>query len=604
MKKCPQCGRDYNDDSMSFCLDDGSELLFGPASSEARSENADEPATAILSGLGVPPVGGSSSESATMAQVHTPEQTTILRTAAEAEPQKNLSDSTEKHRFRHKKRASVAEAGNRSANRAVKPLAALVVAILVLVGGFLGYRYFSPTKQIESIAVMPFVNESGNADVEYLSDGMTETLIKSLSQVPDLAVKSRSTVFYYKGKETSPKKIGEELGVHAVLLGRVGGRGDDLKLSLELVNTQTQDVIWAEQYDRKQSDLVSLQSEIAKDVSSKLQTKLSGAEVAKVTKTATADPEAYQAYLKGRYYWNRRTAENLKKAIEQFKLATDRDPSYALAYVGLADCYVVLPEYAGTPTSDAVEQVKVFAERAIAIDDKLGEAYASLANANELSWQWGEAERLYKRAIELSPNYATAHHWYSIALRSRGRFDEAAFMIRRAQEIDPLSSIVSVNVSQTYQIQNDHNASIDNSLKIIELDPNFSGSYQYLGLSYLKLGRELDAIANLEKAVELSNRAGVRLVDLGYGYGVTERRAEAKAIAKELEGKYATNQANATDVAGVYAGLGEKDQAFEWLEKAFQAKEELAVIRFRIPYESLRDDPRFKDLLKRMNLPE
>ena len=244
----------------------------------------------------------------------------------------------------------------------------LLVGVILTVGYFAFVSRGGSAKQISSIAVMPFVNESGNADVEYLSDGMTETLIKSLSQLPNLAVKSRSTVFYYKGKETSPKKIGEELNVQAVLLGRVVQRGDDLKLNLELVNTQTQDVIWSEQYQRKQSDLVSLQSEIAKDVSTKLKIKLSGVDEAKVTRTLTANPDAYQSYLKGRYYWNRRTAENIKKAIEQFKSATDRDPNYALAYAGLADCYVVLNEYAGTPLSETAPQTKAYAERAIAID--------------------------------------------------------------------------------------------------------------------------------------------------------------------------------------------------------------------------------------------
>ncbi len=480
----------------------------------------------------------------------------------------------------------------------------LLVGVILTVGHFAYFSRGANTKQISSIAVMPFVNESGNADVEYLSDGMTETLIKSLSQLPHLAVKSRSTVFYYKGKEMSPKKIGEELGVQAVLLGRVGGRGDDLKLNLELVNTQTQDVIWSEQYDRKQSDLVSLQSEIAKDVSTKLKSKLSGADEAKVTKASTADPEAYQAYLKGRYYWNRRTAENIKKAIEQFKAATDRDPNYALAYAGLADCYGLLNQYAGTPTREAVPQAKAFAERAIAIDDQLAEPHASLGLVYQKLWQWTEAEREYKRAIELNPNYATAYQWYFFLLGELGRFDEAALMIKRAHELDPLSSVISVNLSMGYQVQNDQNASIENSLKIIELDPTFSSGYVVLGLSYLKQARNAEAIANLEKAVELSHRSGVALMALGYGYGVTGKRAEAIAVVKELEEKYARKESNGRYVGAVYAGLGDKDKAFEWLEKDFQTQEDLTFIRLEIQFESLRDDPRYKDLLKRMGLPE
>jgi eukaryotic-like serine/threonine-protein kinase len=489
-------------------------------------------------------------------------------------------------------------------NPARKYLAVGLMILLLSAISFFAYRYFTPTNQIESIAVMPFVNESGNPDVEYLSDGMTETLIKSLSQLPNLNVKPRSSVFRYKGKETDLQTIARELNVQAILNGRVVQRGDQLTLSLELVDVSKDKVIWTESYNRKQSDLVSLQSEIARDVSTNLKAKLSGADEQKVTKSSTSEPEAYQAYLKGRYYWNRRTAENLKKAIEQFKIATDRDPNYALAYAGLADCYILLNQYAGTPLSETIPQAKLYAERAIAIDDQLAEPHSSLGSVYEMSWQWTEAEREYKRAIELNPNYATAYHWYSNFLKNLDRYDEAALMIQRAHDIDPLSSAISVNLSRMYQFQNDHNASIENSLKIIELDPKFPGAYQSLGLSYLKQGRNAEAIASFEKAVELSNRAGETLMYLGYGYGVTGKRTEAIAILKESEEKYSRKETNARYVAGVYAGLGEKDKAFEWLEKDFQSKGEVSNIRWAIPFESLRDDPRYKDLLKRMNLPE
>ncbi|MBA4123792.1 MAG: protein kinase [Acidobacteria bacterium] len=483
-------------------------------------------------------------------------------------------------------------------------LAVGLAILLVSAIGFFGYRYFTASKQIESIAVMPFVNESGNQDVEYLSDGMTETLIGSLSQVPNLRVKARSSVFRYKGKDTNAQTIGMELNVQAILYGRVVQRGDQLTLNLELIDAPTENVIWSESYNRRQTDLVSLQSEIARDVSGKLKIKLSGVDEAKVARTSTIDPDAYQAYLKGRYYWNRRTAENLKKAIEQFKSATDRDPNYALAYAGLADCYAVLNQYATTPASETIPQAKNYAERAIAIDDQLAEPHASLGQVNVLLWQWTEAEREYKRAIELNPNYATAYHWYSILLRDLGRFDESAVMIKRAHELDPLSSIISINLSQVYQIQNNQNASIENTLKVIELDPNYSGAYNNLAMSYLKLGRNSEAIANFEKAVELSNRADVVLRNLGYGYGVAGKRTEALAIAKELEEKYAKKKSMGQFTAAVYAGLGDKDKVFEWLEKDFQNKEDLAAIRWSSQFESLRDDPRLKDLLKRMNLPE
>ena len=489
-----------------------------------------------------------------------------------------------------------------------KPAAAMIGVVLsglVFAVAYFGFFAKSNVKQIGSIAVMPFVNESGNPDVEYLSDGMTETLINSLSQIPNLSVKARSSVFRYKGKEIDPKKIASELNVQAILMGRVVQRGEQLTLNLELIDAQTENVIWSESYNRKQADLVSLQSEIARDVSTNLKAKLSGAEDTKVAKTSTTDPEAYQAYLKGRYYWNRRTAENLKKAIEQFKLATDRDPNYALAFVGLADCYVVLNEYAGTPTSETLPQAKAYAERAIAIDNQLAEPHATLGSVNDQLWQWAEAEREYKRAIEINPNYATAYHWYSIFLKNIGRNDEAATTIKRARELDPLSSVISVNITRIYQLQNDHEASIENSLKIIELDPNFAPAYEYLGLSYLKLERNAEAVAALKKAAELSNRPSIALGHLGYVYAATGKRAESIAVIKELEDKYARKEANGQYIAFVYSGLGEKDKAFEWLEKDFQARNgKLQEIRWQIPFESLRDDPRFKDLLKRMNLPE
>jgi serine/threonine protein kinase/tetratricopeptide (TPR) repeat protein len=481
----------------------------------------------------------------------------------------------------------------------------LLVGVIATVGYFASGARSGGTKQISSIAVLPFVNENGNADVEYLSDGMTETLIKSLSNLSSLDVKPRAAVFRYKGKDADLQTIAKELKVQAILTGRVGERGDQIMLSLELVDVQKNSVIWTEQYERKQAEVVSLQSEIARDVSTKLKAKLSGAEETRVTRTATASPEAYQAYLKGRYYWNRRTAENLKKAIEQFKLATDQDPDYAQAFVGLADCYAVLSEYAGTTTSETLPQAKAYAERALAIDGQLAEVHATLGSINDDLWQWSDAEKEYKRAIELNPNYPTAYHWYSILLKNLGRNDQAAAMIKRAHELDPLSSVIGVNVSRMYQLQNNHAASIENSLKIIDLDPGFAPAYEYLALSYLKLGRNAEAIAAAEKAADLTSRSGIALGDLGYVYGASGKRAEAVAVVKELEAKYARKEAIGQYLATVYAGLGDKDKAFVWLEKDFQARNgKLTEIRWQIPFEPLRADPRYQDLLRRIGLPE
>jgi len=563
MKRCPECRRDYYDDSLAYCLDDGAVLLDGPPT-------VDEPATALI----------------------TPHVT---------EPATRTLDSRATDAVQ-RTRTSPANASRRSS--LIAGVVAVVCVALLGIGGYLYYERGS-SRQIESIAVMPLLNESGNADLEYLSDGMTETLIKSLSNLPNLSVKPRSSVFRYKGKDVDLKTIGKELNVQAILNGRVAQRGDQLTLSLELVDVQKDRVIWTEQYQRKQSDLVSLQSEIAKDVSTKLTPKLSGAEETKVTKAATTDSEAYQAYLKGRYYWNRRTAENIVRAIEQFKVATDRDPNYALAFVGLADCYAVSSEYAGLPSRETIPRARTYAQSALAIDPSLAEAHTTIGAIEDFDWHWAESEKEFKRSIELNPNYATTYHWYSIFLRNVGRYDESATAIKRASELDPLSSVIAVNVTRVYQVQKDDEASIANSLKIIELDPNFGPAYQYLALSYVAKGKFDEAIANAQKAVELSNRSGISLGDLGYVYAVAGRRQEAISLIRELDEKYTRHEAIGQDLAAILAGLGERDQVFDWLEKDFRARDgRLPSIRWEPQFDSIKNDGRYMDLLKRMSLTE
>jgi TolB-like protein/tetratricopeptide (TPR) repeat protein len=581
MKRCPQCNRIETDEALKFCRVDGTTLISDSSSISGEAGTAQ---------LGIP---------ADTSEVHT----SILPHKTDADMSRATGPTTVLATQPSPTTGPITKPKSKKPIVIAVIISVVVVAVTAMAIGL--YLSRKSSRAIDSIAVMPFVNESGNQDVEYLADGITETLIKSLSNLPNLNVKPRSSVFRYKGKDTNLQTIGKELNVQAILNGTVAQRGDELTLSLELVDVQKDSVIWTEQYKRKTSDLVSLQSEIARDISTKLKSKLSGAEETQVTKTATADPEAYQAYLKGRYYWNRRTAENLKKAIEQFKIATDRDPNYALAFVGLADCYVVLNEYAGVPTRETVPRARSYAERAMSLDPQLGEPHAALAWANESLWQWAEAEKEFKRAIALNPSYPTAYHWYSIFLRNMGRYDESATIITRAHELDPLSSVISVNVSRVDQLQNNHAASIENSFKIIELDPNFGAAYQYLALSYLKLGRNAEAIAAAEKAVEITKRSGVTLGDLGHVYAATGKQAQAQAVIKELEEKYARKEAIGQDIAAIYAELGEKDKAFEWLEKDLQVQNDrLPNIRWELQFESLRDDPRFKDLLKRMNLPE
>lgn len=567
MKRCPECRRDYYDDSLVYCLEDGSPLIQGSVPSP------DEPQTAILHETVAP------NQAATRAQMHTTGQTAVLPTGT----------------------ADVA--GRRHFDRRI--LLAPAALILIVLGGLSGYRYFSAGAQIGSIAVMPFVNETGNADVEYLSDGMTETLIKGLSNIPNLSVKPRSTVFRYKGKDADLKMIARELNVQAILNGRVTQRGDQLTLSLELIDIPDDKVIWSEQYQRRQSEIVSLQSEIARDVSTRIKSKLTGIEEQKVTSTGTSDPEAYQAYLKGRYLWNRRTAVNINSALEQFRIATERDPNYALAFVGLADCYLVLNEYAGVPTQESLPKAKAHAERALALDNGLGEAHATLGLIAQYSWDWTESEKQFKRAIEINPNYATAYHWYSIRLRQMGRYDESVPIIMRAQELDPVSSVIAVNVARTYHLLDKDQGAVEVLRKLVESDPAFPSAHQYLALIYLDDGRYAEAVASAEKAVELANRNGISLGDLGFVYGSAGKKDQARAVLVELESKYARRQADGTNLATVYVALGEKDKAFEWLEKAFSERSsQMPNIGWIAQFTSLRDDPRFRNLLRRMNLPE
>ena len=453
-------------------------------------------------------------------------------------------------------------------------IAALMAMLLLAVASLGIWYYFRQPDTgiaIESIAVMPFVNASGsNNDVEYLSEGIPESLITSLSQLPNLSVKARSSAFRYKGKDPTPQQIGKELNVQAIVTGRVTQRGNDLTLHIELVDVKTETALWSSDYNRPMTSLVSLPNEIARDVSKNLQLKLSGADEQKLAKSYTENTEAYQFYLRGRFYWNRRTAENLKKAIEQFRAATDKDPKYALAYVGLADSYALMEFYAGTPAAENLPLARAAAERALQIDPSLAEAHASLGLINQYSWRWDEAAREYQEAIKLNPNYPTAHQWYSAHLKVERRFDDSLREIKRAQEIDPLSPIIGQNVAQVYFLKNDADSAIRECQRVLELDPDFAVAHQDLAASYLKKGMNREAIAAIEKAVAVSNRSSVSLGELAYIYAVAGKKDEARAVLKELGHRYDEKQSPGIYVAIACAGLGEKDQAFAWLEKDFQ----------------------------------
>ena len=592
MKRCPQCNRLELDDSLAFCRADGATLISDslPGSSEAGTVRlpSREVSGKTVTGLARNTADAAGRSTGPTTVLPAPAAQSSIYQLNNTAP---LSETPRKH---------VASTRN-------SLIAGAVGIVLVTVLGVGSYWFYGRAdKQINSIAVMPFVNESGNVDLEYLSDGMTETLIRSLSQLPNLNVKARSSVFRYKGKQADARTIGDELNVQAILNGRVIQRGDQMSLNLELIDARTENVIWTDQYDRKQSDLVSLQSEIARDVSSKLRNKLSGTDEQKITKSYTANSEAYQLYLKGRFHWNKRTYDDLQKAIEHFKAAVTRDDRFALAYSGLADSYSILPYYSGSKSSEFTELAKPYAIRAVELDDQLAEAHTSLAFVNEGSWNWAEAEKEYKRAVELNPDYPPGQLRYArFEVRIPGRDADGLARMKRALELEPSSLVINDNLSQVYLSQGKVDLAIEQAKRTIELDPAFSFGFVDLAYAYAKKGQHAEAVATAEKAVAAARRASRALVCLGVVEAYYGRRAESLVIIKELEEKYERGQADATEVAAIYASLGNKDQAFAWLDKAFQDHSSLLVdLRVEFPFAALHKDSRYNELRKRMGVPE
>ncbi len=483
-----------------------------------------------------------------------------------------------------------------------------ILSVLILAAIGFGYWFFASRSTniapIESIAVMPFVNESGNADTEYLSDGMTESLISSLSQLPKLAVKARSSVFRYKGKDVKPQTIGNALSVQAVLLGRIVQHNDMLTLSLELVDAQTENVIWSEQYNRQQTDLVWLQSEIARDVSQKLRLRLSGAEERRVAKNYTTNTEAYQLYLKGRFYWNKRTGEGLKKSVEYFNQAIEQDQNYALAFAGLAESYVIFSGFAVSTPQEAYPKAKAAAKKALELDETLAEAHAALG-LELLAYEWNAAEssREFQRAIELNPNYATARHWYGNQnLLYTGRFEEAIVEMRRAQELDPLSLVINTDLGDTYFYARQYDKAIEQLRKTIEMDQSFYYAHYELGMALEMKGAYAEAIAQYQRARGLNNDPRVPAL-LGHALAASGRRDEALKTLSELKEIAKQQYVPAYNFAIVYAGLKDPDQAFEWLEKSYQDRSSRMTILQVDPFlDNLRSDPRLADLISRVGL--
>jgi eukaryotic-like serine/threonine-protein kinase len=488
-------------------------------------------------------------------------------------------------------------------------MGALALALLLVgfnVGGLRGRLFkFSGSPRIESIAVLPFANVTNDPKTEYLSDGITESLIDNLSQLPNLSVMSRNTVFRYKGQTTDPQKMGRDLHVQAILTGRLIQIGDDLMISVNLEDVQNSRQIWGEQYNRKLSSLVSVQRDIAADIYSHLRPRLEGDEKKRLSRRPTENVEAYQLYLQGLFYGNKWTQADFKKAADYFNQAVEKDPRYALAYAGLADTYSLLGDSGYLAPSEAWPKAKTAAMQALEIDPTLAEAHTSLGLVKEhFEWDWAGADKEFRRAIELNPNSATAHQWYGDYLASMKRFEEGLRETKKAQELDPLSSIINTTLGWQLYLAHQNDQAIDQLHKVLDIDPRFTPARRILEELYARMGMQKEAVTEREKALSLSgspelaasleedfSKSGYRGVLQNWLEGLTE-------ISKH-------GYVSPYSIAQAYMRIEDREKAIAWLEKAYEEHDSAMVSLGVEPmFDPLRSDPRFKEILRRMKLPD
>ena len=544
MKRCPACQRAYADQALNFCRDDGTPLVSAsPTESDAQTLH----------------LGSAVSQSGEAA-------TAVFRPSGEMGRRPATSSSL------------------------TAPLSS---------------RSKRSRKIVDSLAVLPLVNSSADPELEYFSDGITESIINSLSQLPKLRVVPRSTVFRYKGMEVDPQEVGRALGVRAVLTGRVFQFSDSFVIKTELVDVEQDAQLWGEQYRKPLTDAFELQEEIAKEISAKLRLKLSGEERKRLTKRYTENTAAYHLYLKGRYYTNKRTGDWIKKGIEYFQQAIDTDPNYALAYAGLADAYAFLASSTGgMPPREVYPKAKAAALKALELDDALSEAHTSLGFYYLMyDWNFKEAERAFKRAVKLNPGYANAHDGYGFLLKATGRHEEAISASREAKKLDPLSLYTTVSLAWAYYFARDYERAVEQGRKALELEPRFDFAYWIIGVAHAQQGRLDDAIAALNQALILTGGALTHEAHLGYAYALSGKREEAGQVLADLgeiaSGKYVS----AYYFSIIYLGLNDLEQTFNWLERAFNERTGfLAFIKVEPMFDSIRTDERFLNLLGRMGL--
>jgi TolB-like protein/Tfp pilus assembly protein PilF len=477
------------------------------------------------------------------------------------------------------------------------------VLALVVAGIYLFYPKSVPTSaNRKSIAVLPFKNLSSSKDDEYFSDGIAEDIRTQLSNIADLKVISQQGVLRYKNSNKSITEIGKELGVATVLEGSVQHVGSQVRINAQLIDASDESHIWADKYDKEMTQIFSIQSEVAQKIAEMLRAKLLPSEKDRIERKPTANTDAYQLYLKGRFYWNKRTVPDLQKAIEYFNQAIEKDPCYALAYAGLANSYVILPAF-GLSAKEKHQKAQQATIKALEFDSTLAEVHAVLGQIKENQFDWMNAESEYKRAIELNPSYPTAHQWYSGLLVTLGRFDDAIAEARRAAELDPLSLIINYSLGWTLYCMRQYDQAIDQCNKGIELDPNFPWSYYPRGMVAEVQGRLDEAIKDYQKARLLSHNDPTTLGDIGRCCARTGRKDDALKTLRELPEYYKKGYSISYAMANVYYGLGDTEKTFEWLERSIRDQEGIITDISSNPlWDNLRLDPRFIALLKKIGL--
>ena len=487
----------------------------------------------------------------------------------------------------------------------------LIVAFAIAVVASALYRYYAERQtepkpvSIRSLAVLPFKPVGAQSQDEYLELGMADALITKLHNLRQFNVRPTRAVARYTDRNQDPLAAGRELKVDAVLAGTFQRQGERVRVTVQLVDTREGKPVWAETFDERWTDIFSLQDRVSERVAEAIALHLSAEDVAQLRRRYTNNAEAYQLYQRGRFHWNKRTDESLRKSIEYFEQAIEKDPNYALAHAAMAESYVLLPWYGGTSPDATFNKARAAAVRALAIDDKLAEAHTALAYvAERYDWDWVTAEREYRRALQLRPNYPTAHQWYAEYLVQMARLDEAAEEMQMALELDPLSMIITTELANVYFHSRQYDLAIEFSRRAVEIDPEFPYVYVVLARSYTQKALHEEAHATLVKALTLDPDSTWLLSNLGYHYAVWGKTAESREILQKLLDGSRRRPVAAELIATAYAGLGEHDEAFEWLMKSCRARETgMAWMKVHPAFDRMRSDPRFEEVLRCVGLP-